>query len=139
MNFRRMPQRDRPEINLVALIDVLLVVMIFLMASTTFQRYGALSLRLPDAASSAPKPSACTVPVAIGAEGNLRIAQQAVAGDAGAVAAALSAAAHGDAECQIDVQADALATHQSVVRVMEAARLAGLPALVFSTLSSATE
>ncbi len=139
MNFRSLAQRDRPEINLVAFIDVLLVIMIFLMASTTFQRFGALPVQLPDAASDAAKPQQCTVAVAVSADGRFSVGQQAVATNAATLAAVLSEAARGDRTCQIEVQADALATHQSVVRVMEAARLAGLPALVFSTRTGGAE
>ncbi len=139
MNFRPVSSPDRPEINLVAFIDVLLVIMIFLMASTTFQRFGALPVQLPDAASDAAKPQQCRVAVAVGADGRLLVGQHAVASEAVTLAAALSAAAQGDRTCQIEVQADALATHQSVVRVMEAARLADLPALVFSTRTGGAE
>ncbi len=135
MNFRLPPQRDRPEVNLIAFIDVLLVIMVFLMASTTFNRLGALRLTLPDAASAVPPPPACTVAVTVGADGRLTVARLPVAADAATLAAALAEVAHGAADCRVDVHADALATHQSVVRVMEAARLAGLPVLAFSTRS----
>lgn len=135
MNFRPLPHRDRPEVNLIAFIDVLLVVIIFLMVSTTFGQVGALRLTLPDAAADALPPRPCTVAVAVAADGRVTVDRHGVAGEAAAIAAALAHAAQGDPACQLDVQADALASYQSVVRVMEAARLAGLPALAFSTRS----
>ena len=139
MNFSRLSRRDRPEVNLIAFIDVLLVVMIFLMASTSFHRFAALQLSLPQAASTTTPPAQCMVSVLIGADGRLSVQQAPVTDEVGALAAALRSAAHGDAGCQIEVHADALATHQSVVRVMEAARLAGLPMLAFSTRSGAVD
>lgn len=139
MHFRRQPQRDRPEVNLIAFIDVLLVVMIFLMASTTFQRFGALQLSLPQAASKDPKSPDCVVAVAVAADGRLTVQRSPVPDAVGVLAAALADAARGDAGCQIEVHADALATHQSVVRVMQAAQQAGLPTLSFSTRSQANE
>ncbi len=139
MNFRPLPQRDRPELNLVAFIDVLLVILIFLMVSTNFNRFGALQLKLPDApATPAPAPP-CSVAVTVDADGRVMVGSDAAGVGAAAIAQALAAAAHGDAACRVEVQADALATHQAVVRVMEGARLAGLPALAFSTHSVAGE
>ncbi len=139
MNFRSLPQRDRPEVNLVAFIDVLLVIMIFLMASTTFSRVGALRVRLPEATATAAEAQRCTMTVAVGADGHVVLAGRSYGHDTGALARALTDAARGDASCRVDVQADALATHQSVVHVMEAARVAGLSAIAFSTRSGAVE
>ncbi len=137
MNFRPVSRRDHPEINLVAFIDVLLVIVIFLMASANFDRFGALRLKLPDAAADAAARQPCSVTVAVGADGRTLVGRQPVPGDETAIAQALSAAAHGDPACQLELHADALATHQSVMQVMAAARLAGLPALAFSTRSGA--
>ncbi len=139
MNFRSLPCRDRPEVNLVAFIDVLLVIVIFLMISTSFNRYGALQLKLPDAAAEPAPARPCSVPVAVAADGRVTVGRAVVDASAAAIAHALAGAAHGDATCQVELQADALATHQTVVRVMEAARLAGLPALAFVTRSESAE
>jgi len=139
MNFRPLPCRDRPELNLVAFIDVLLVIVIFLMISTSFNRYGALQLKLPDAAAELAPEQPCSVSVMVAADGRVTVGRDAVDAGAAAIAQALAAAAHGDPACRVEVQADALATHQSVVRVMEGARLAGLPALAFSTRSGPAE
>ena len=139
MNFRPLPGRDRPEVNLVAFIDVLLVIVIFLMVSTSFHRYGALPLKLPDAGAEPASAQPCSVSVMVAADGRVTVGQDGIDAGAKAIAQALAAAAHGNPACLVEVQADALATHQSVVRVMEAARLAGLPALAFSTRSGPAE
>ncbi len=139
MNFRNSRGRDRPEVNLIAFIDVLLVVVIFLMVSTSFNRFGAMRLTLPEAAAETSRPPPCTVLVAVSADGQVSVGRRPVPADAHALALVLAEAAHGDPACQLEVYADALATHQSVLHVMEAARLAGLPALAFSTRSESAE
>lgn len=139
MNFRPLPGRDRPEVNLIAFIDVLLVIVIFLMVSTSFHRFGALRLSLPDAAADPAQAKPCSVAVAVAADGRVLVGGAAVAAGTAALTQALADAAHGDPACQVKVQADALATHQSVVRVMEGARLAGLPTLAFTTRSGPAE
>lgn len=132
MNFRHQVRRDQPEINLIAFIDVLLVILIFLMISTTFSRVTSLSVRLPVASTetaSVPK----SLNVAVDAEGRFALNGHRVAArDAKSLAFELRTLSGGDATLTVEIHADALATHQSVVNVMEAARLAGLPQLVFS-------
>ena len=49
MNFRKRMQRDDPEINLIPFIDVLLVILIFLMITTTYSRFTELQITLPTA------------------------------------------------------------------------------------------
>ncbi len=139
MNFRTSRGSDRPEVNLIAFIDVLLVVVIFLMVSTSFNRFGSMRLMLPDAAAEKLPPPRCVVLVAVSAGGQVSVGRRPVSADAHALSRVLAEAAHGDPACQLEVSADALATHQSVVHVMEAARLAGLPALAFSTRPESAE
>lgn len=136
MNFRQQVRRDHPEINLIAFIDVLLVILIFLMISTTFNRVAGLSVRLPVAGiESAPAPK--SLQVAVDAEGYYALnGRRLSARDAQSLALELRALSSGDARQTVEIHADARATHQSVVSVMEAARLAGLPQLVFSAQSS---
>lgn len=136
MKFRQQIRRDHPEINLIAFIDVLLVILIFLMISTTFSRVAGLSVRLPLAShESAPVPK--SLRVAVDAEGNFAIeGRRLAARDTQSLALELRAQSSGDASQTVEIQADARATHQSVVSVMEAARLAGLPKLVFSAQST---
>ena len=135
MKFRQQIRRDHPEINLIAFIDVLLVILIFLMISTTFSRVAGLSVRLPVAShESAPVPKSLLV--AVDAEGNFAIeGRRLAARDAQSLALELRAQSSGGASQTVEIQADARAPHQSVVSVMEAARLAGLPQLVFSAQS----
>ncbi len=135
MNFRQRPQRDLPEINLIAFIDVLLVILIFLMISTTFSRVAGLSIRLPSAGAEAGSPPT-SLQVVVDAEGRFSIdGRRLSAVDAHTLAVELRALSSGDPAQVVEIHADALATHQSVVHVMEAARQAGLPRLVFSAQS----
>lgn len=135
MNFRKGQRRAPPEINLIAFIDVLLVILIFLMVSTTFSKFTSLNISLPSAeAESTPLPKSITV--AVDAQGHYAIQQQRIAAkDPVSLASALREAAHGNAEMIVEIHADAMASHQSVVQLMEAARMAGLPKLVFAAQS----
>lgn len=134
MDFRKGRERDRPEVNLIAFIDVLLVILIFLMVSTTFSKVSALRVSLPTADASQKQPQPELVRVAVDADGHFAIDNRRIAArDASSLALALKDAAHGRADMMVEVHADALATHQSVVNVMEAARMAGLSRLNFAT------
>jgi len=130
---RRRP--EEPEINLIPFIDVLLVVIIFLMLSTTYSRYSELQITLPTADAEQLQDKPTEVLVTVSAEGAYNINR--VPLDSRGVdqlAAALTAAAGaaGD-QAVVIVSADALASHQSVVNVMDAARRAQLPKLTFAT------
>ena len=138
MNFRRR-QSEEPEINLIPFIDVLLVVLIFLMLSTTYSRYSELQITLPtaDADKLAERPAEILVSVA--ADGRYAINRVPLDGrsiellTAALTRAAGPAAATPNASPVVIVSADALAAHQSVVNVMDAARRANLPRLTFAT------
>lgn len=136
LNFRhRRP--EEPEINLIPFIDVLLVILIFLMLSTTYSKFTELRVNLPvadaDKARNAPK----EIIVAVAADGRFSVNRQAVDGrDVVQLAAVLARAADGSGEHLVIVSADANATHQSVITVLDAARRAGLPQLTFATQSS---
>jgi biopolymer transport protein ExbD len=137
MNFRRR-NNEEPEINLIPFIDVLLVVLIFLMLSTTYSKFTELQLTLPVADTDAQRDYPKELIVAIGAEGNYSINRTALSGrSVDGVAAALSEAAKGAKETVIVISADANARHQAVVTVMEAARRAGLSQITFATQTSA--
>lgn len=140
MNFHRRRRTEDPEINLIPFIDVLLVVLIFLMLSTTYSRYSELQITLPTAAAEQLKERPAEVLVSVGADGRYAINRQPLDGrSVELLAAALQAAAGGAGRGSSDpgpviiVSADALATHQSVVNVMDAARRANLPRLTFAT------
>lgn len=136
MNFRRgaQAQREEIEMNLVALIDVLLVTIIFLVVTTTYSKYSELQINLPTAEANAPLERPNQIDVAVTAQGQYVIQRTpAAAGDPATLAAALQRAAGGNPDPMIIISADANATHQSVVNVMEAARLAGYSRITFTT------
>lgn len=136
MNFQR-PRPDDPEINLIPLIDVLLVVLIFLMITTTYSKYTELKINLPTANAPKAQQYPHEIVVGVSADGTYAVNSQvlpdrSVAG----VVSALTAAAKGDTNSMVIISADAQSTQQSVVNVMEAARLAGLSRLTFATQRS---
>ncbi len=145
MNFRPRKTRDEPEINLIPFIDVLLVILIFLMLTTTYSKFTELQLTLPVADAQQQRDHPKEIIVAVAADGRYAVNKAAI--DAGpsldALANALrTAAAQTDAggnDSVIIISADATAPHQSVVTVMEAARRVGLTQITFATQSSAKQ
>ena len=137
MHFRH-GSRDEPEINLIPFIDVLLVVLIFLMLSTTYSKFTEMQLRLPVADVEAQRDYPKEVIVAVSADGRYSI-NKTVLPDRSVetVTAALAAAAGGAKDNVVIISADASAAHQSVITVMEAARRAGLMQITFATQSAA--
>jgi len=134
MNFRRGIEREEPEMNLIPMIDVLLVILIFLMVTTTFTRFAEIKINLPTATASKPVERANEVQVGVDAQGKLVINRVAVQfSSVEALADELKRAAVNLTDPVIIVNADANATHQSVINVMEAARLAGLSRITFAT------
>lgn len=133
MNFR--PRRiEEPEINLVPFIDVLLVVLIFLMLTTTFSRLAELKINLPTANAQMPIKRPHEISVIVAADGRYAINGQTVDGrSVDVLSAQLRSAAQGDAKAIIVISADAASAHQSVINVMDAARRAGLQQLSFAT------
>ena len=131
MNFGTRSDGDELEINLIPLIDVLLVILIFLAATTSFMRQTALQVALPQADAQAAAPA--TLELAISREGRYALQGRLVDdGTPQALAQALSSAAAGRAQAVLTINADAQATHQSVVNAMEAARLAGIARVDFA-------
>ena len=137
MHFRH-GSRDEPEINLIPFIDVLLVVLIFLMLSTTYSKFTEMQLRLPVADVEAQRDYPKEVIVAVSADGRYSINKTVLADrSVETVTAALAAAAGGARDNVVIISADASAAHQSVITVMEAARRAGLMQITFATQSAA--
>jgi biopolymer transport protein ExbD len=133
MNFSRR-KHDEPEINLIPFIDVLLVVLIFLMLSTTYSRFTELQITLPTANAEKLQERPREILVSITADGLYAINRKPVEGrQVEALMAALQAAAAGSNDSVVVVSADASAAHQSVINVMDAARRANLPRLTFAT------
>jgi len=136
MNFRK-PRPEEPEINLIPFIDVLLVILIFLMLSTTYSKFTELQITLPlaDADKSRDRPKEVIVSVA--ADGRYAVNHKPVDGrSVDVLTAELTAAANGAEDTMVVVSADATTAHQAVINVMDAARRAGLARLTFATQGS---
>ena len=134
MNFQRGRDRDEPEINLIPMIDVLLVIIIFLMLTTTYAKFSGLEINLPtaDASKQAEQPN--EIDVAVTASGQVLINKSPLtAADVKTIAEALQRAAGQRPDPVIVINADAKATHQSVVDIMQAAQTAGYPHISFAT------
>ncbi len=138
MNFQRGRRREDLEINLIPMIDVLLVILIFMMVTTTFSQIAELQINLPTASGeqTAEKPNPINVAVDAGGRylvnGNM-LADSSVA----AIALSLKRAAGDKVDPVILINADAKATHQSVINVMEAARQSGYSHITFATQTQA--
>ena len=138
MNLRATRTREDPEINFIPLIDVLLVILIFLMVTTTYQRVSELQITLPEADADAAKQRPKEVNIGIDRDGRYVVDRNVFAFTTPQALADVLKRAAGDAKDPVlIINADGQATHQSVVRVMEAARLAGLVHITFATQSSA--
>lgn len=136
MRFQRRPDPDEPEINLVPLIDILLVLLIFLTATTTFTRVSTLAVQLPASATGAPA-TLQELAVEIDAAGQIAIAGKAMAGSLVSLETTLRQAAQAlpgteAAAPLLVIYADAQASHQAVIDVMQAASRAGLERLSFA-------
>jgi biopolymer transport protein ExbD len=138
MNLRGTRTRDEPEINFIPLIDVLLVILIFLMVTTTYQRVAELQITLPEADADQAKQRPKEINVGVDAQGRYVIDRTVVNFTGAAALAESLRRAAGDAKDPVVViNADANATHQSVIHVMEAARLAGFVHITFATQTPA--
>ena len=138
MNFSPR-KKDEPEINLIPFIDVLLVILIFLMLTTTYSKFTEMQLTLPVADTEQQRDRPLEIIVAVGADGRSAVNKATVDGKGvEPMAQALAKAAQSGAAGQvIIISADASAPHQSVITVMEAARRVGLTQITFATQSSA--
>lgn len=135
MNFGRGRSREEPEINLIPMIDVLLVIIIFLMLTTTYSRFAGLEINLPTADATASNDKMVEVNVAVTATGEV-VVNKRVVGGAGipAITAAMQAVVPAGAKDPVVIiNADAKAAHQRVIDVMQAAQQAGLVHISFAT------
>lgn len=138
MNFQRGKRHEDLEMNLVPLIDVLLVIIIFLVVSATFSRTSELQINLPTAEAIATQEKPLTIEVSVDANGKYTINNKGLVDTSvAAISAALQSAANGGKEPTVIINADANTTHQSVVNVMEASRVAGYTHITFATQSKA--
>jgi len=136
MKFRSSQREEEPEINLIPFIDVLLVVLIFLMLSTTYSRFTELQITLPTAAADKMQERPREILVSVSGDGRYAVDRQAVDGrSVELLTAAIAKSADGRNDVVVIVSADALAAHQSVINVLDAARRAGLARLTFAAQS----
>jgi biopolymer transport protein ExbD len=134
MNLQRLRRKEEPEINLIPMIDVLLVIVIFLAISTTYSKYAELQINLPTADAEKQVEQSNEINVAVDASGRYVINKSATAfSNVQAFADELKRAAPNATDPVVIINADQAATHQSVVNVMEAARLAGISRITFTT------
>jgi biopolymer transport protein ExbD len=134
MNFHKHRPSEEPEINLVPFIDVLLVILIFLMISTTYAKYSELKITLPTAEANRPAENQREIIVVVSVDGRYSVNKKVLdSRDGTLLAAEMTQASQGKADAVVIISADAGASHQSVVNVMEAARRAGLARLTFAT------
>jgi biopolymer transport protein ExbD len=139
MNFQRGRTREEPEINLIPMIDVLLVILIFLMVTTSYAKFTELQINLPQA-SGAQSNNAPNKQIFVAVDSSEQYAINNVHekySGADGFAQALRKAAGTEIEPTIIISADAKATHQSVINIMEAARIAGFGRITFTTQNSA--
>tara|TARA_B110000238_G_C16053772_1_gene407290 strand:- start:207 stop:620 length:414 start_codon:yes stop_codon:yes gene_type:complete len=134
MNFQKDKKTDDFEINFIPLIDVLLVIIIFLVVSTTFARFSQLKINLPTAEANVADKNLDFINVTISKEGQYAINQKLISAKTVAdLTIKLREISAGNMDNPIVINADALASHQSVINVMEASRQAGLTKITFST------
>ena len=134
MNFRGGRRREEPEINLIPMIDVLLVILIFMMVTTSYAKFSELQINLPQAGGETSSPKTNIITIAVDASEHYAINNQGLSyTGVDALAASLKSAAGNQTDPTIVIDADAKATHQSVINVMEAARRAGFGRITFTT------
>jgi biopolymer transport protein ExbD len=134
MNFQRFQAREALEINLIPLIDVLLVILIFLMITTTYSKYAELQINLPtaDAQKQLERPNEINITVNAGGQYTVN-RRPVVFRDVAGLSDDMRRAAGELKDPVVVVNADANATHQSVIHIMEASRLAGYGHISFAT------
>ncbi|MDB5962360.1 MAG: biopolymer transporter ExbD [Massilia sp.] len=141
IDFRRGRKREDPEINLIPFIDVLLVVLIFLMVTTTYSKFTELQITLPTADAEKALDRPFEINVTVDAKGNYTVNNKAVAFNSvagladdmkAAAQAGQTAGTPAATSPVVIVNADQFAMHQMVINVLEAARLAGYDKLTFA-------
>jgi biopolymer transport protein ExbD len=137
MNFRKGSVREEPEINLIPLIDLFLVIIIFLMVTTTYSKFAELQITLPTADAEKAPDRPAEIDIAVTQDGRYTIdGRQIAARDANGLTDAIRASAASRKDPVIVINADAQSTHQAVVNVMEAARAAQISQITFATQTS---
>jgi biopolymer transport protein ExbD len=134
MNFRgRSANREDPEMNMVPMIDVMMVIIIFLMLTTTYSKFAELQINLPTADAEKQQERSNEIVVAVTAQGQYQINRRALSFTSMAVLVEeMRRAGEGMKEPVVLINADNNATHQAVVRLMDAARQAGYGQVAFA-------
>ncbi|CAH1388276.1 ExbD/TolR family protein [Candidatus Nitrotoga sp. M5] len=134
MNFQRGHMREEPEINLIPMIDVFLVIIIFLMVTTSYTKFSELQINLPQAGGEETTSQEIQINVSVDASEHYAINNAATAfNGVQSMSQALRTAAGDQKDPIIVINADAKAPHQAVINIMEAARLAGYGRITFTT------
>jgi biopolymer transport protein ExbD len=134
MNFRPR-RRDQPELNLIPMIDVLIVLLIFLVLTTTFSREAEMQIQLPEASGEAATEDK-GIEIIVDAQGHYTIGdRQTVNNQLETVKKALREAAGDNKDPLIVIDADRNATHQSVMTVLDAAGQLGYRHVTFAAKS----
>ncbi len=137
MNFQRDRGKEPLEINLVPLIDVMMVILIFLMITTTYSKYTELQINLPSAQAERQQERPNELTVLVNAQGQYVVNRNPVTfRSVEQLAEELRRAGGTLKDPIVVISADAASTHQAMIRVMEAARMAGLSQLTFTTQSA---
>jgi biopolymer transport protein ExbD len=134
MNFQRGRMREEPEINLIPMIDIFLVIIIFLMVSTTYAKFSELQINLPQASGKETNSQAKQINVSVDASEHYAINNATTTfNSVQNMSQMLRTAAGEQKDPTIVINADAKAPHQAVINIMEAARLAGYGRITFTT------
>ena len=134
MNFRKKVREDDLEINFIPLIDVLLVIIIFLVVSTTFTKFSELKINLPTADANQVDKKVERINIAISENGDYLINEVSIISPTiNNISISLREASKNIKDPVIVINADSNSPHQSVINVMEAARISGLSKITFST------
>jgi biopolymer transport protein ExbD len=131
---------EEVELNLISLVDVVLLLVIFFMLSTTFVQDSRLHIKLPEAGSARAESAASPLVVSISAQGSYRVNDRALVNNRRAtLAAALRQVAGDSRQVPVTIRADARSSHQSVVTAMDVAARLGFTQVDIATVSQSAE
>jgi biopolymer transport protein ExbD len=134
MSFKRKSRLEDPEINFIPLIDVLLVIIIFLIVSTTFSKFSELKINLPTAVANQVEEKILPINVTVTKDGQYAINEEILSQNSiDSIEKRLIQISGNSKDLPVIINADAETPHQSVVNIMEASRRAGLTKITFST------
>lgn len=134
MNFQKGKKNEEFEINFIPLIDVLLVIIIFLVVSTTFSRFSEIKINLPSANAQPAEKQDIVINITVTKDGRYAVNEEPIdAVNISGIAVILDKISNKQLDTPVIINADAKATHQSVINVMEASRQVGLTKITFTT------